>query len=68
MDEMVVAAVGAAAAATLLGRGVRPIEKIFMRGVVAATEAIDAGRRGVQDLYDEVKAERQAGVTAPAGP
>ncbi len=38
-----------------------------MRGVVAATEATDAGRRGAQ-LYNEVKAERQAGVTALAGP
>jgi hypothetical protein len=72
MDEMVVAAVGAAAAVTLLGRGLRPMGrpmgKVLMRGVVAATEATEAGRRGVQDLYDEVKAERQTGVTAPAGP
>jgi hypothetical protein len=67
MDEMVVAAVGAAAAVTLLGRGVRPMGKVLMRGVVAATEATEAGRRGVEGLYNEVKAERRSGAAPAAG-
>lgn len=70
MDETVMAVVGAAAAVTLMGRGLRPVGKILMRGVVAATEATEAGKRGVQDLYNEVKAEREQGAmpTAGAGP
>jgi hypothetical protein len=68
MDEMVVAAVGAAAAVALLGRGLRPMGKMMMRGVVAATEATGASKRGIQGLYDEVKAEReQGGVPVGAG-
>lgn len=71
MDEKVIAIAGAAAAVTLMGRGLRPVGKIMMRGVVAATEATEAGKRGVQGLYEEVKAEREQGataVTAGAGP
>ena len=70
MDEKVMAVVGAAAAVTLAGRGLRPIGKLMMRGVVAATEATEARRRGVQGLYNEVKAEREQAmpVAADAGP
>ena len=64
MDEMVVGAVGAVAAAALLGRGLRPMGKMMMRGVVAATEATGASKRGIQGLYDEVKAERERGGPA----
>ena len=63
MDEKVMAVVGAAAVVAVAGRGMRPLAKLAMRGVVAANEAMAAGRRGVQELYAEVKAERAA--TAP---
>ncbi len=59
MDEMAIAVVGAAAAVTVLGKGMRPLAKLAMRGVVTATEATAAGRRGLQDLYTEVKSERE---------
>ena len=59
MDDMAIAVVGAAAAVTVLGKGMRPLAKLAMRGVVTATEATAAGRRGLQDLYTEVKAERE---------
>ena len=59
MDEIALAVVGAAAAVTVLGRRARPVAKLAMRGVVTATEATSAGRRGFQDLYAEVKTERQ---------
>ncbi len=64
MDEKVMAAVGAAAVVTVAGRGMRPLAKMMMRGVIAANEATAAGRRGIQQLYAEAKAER-AGTTAP---
>ena len=59
MDEVAIAVVGAAAAVTVLGKGMRPLAKLAMRGVVTATEATAAGRRGLEDLYTEVKAERE---------
>lgn len=59
MDEIAVAVVGAAAVVTVLGRRARPVAKLAMRGVVTATEATSAGRRGLLDLYTEVKTERQ---------
>lgn len=62
MDEKLMAVVGAAAAVTVAGRGLRPIGKLMMRGVVAATEATGAGKRGVESLYNEVKAEREQGA------
>ena len=71
MDEKVMAVVGAAAAVTVAGRGLRPIGKLMMRGVVAATDATAAGKRGVESLYNEVKAEREQGampIAAGAGP
>ena len=67
MDEKLMAMVGAAAVVTLAGRGMRPMAKVVMRGVVAANEATAAGRRGLQNLYAEVKAER-AGAAAQSGP
>lgn len=62
---------GAAAAVIVAGRGLRPIGNLMMRGVVAATEVTAAGKRGVESLYNEDKAERGQGampVTAVAGP
>ncbi len=59
MDEMAIAVVGTAAAVTVLGKGMRPLAKLAMRGVVTATDATMAGRRGLQDLYTEVKSERE---------
>ena len=67
MDEVAIAVVGAAAAVTVLGKGMRPLAKLAMRGAVTATEVASAGRRGVQDLYAEVKAEREQ-RTVPAAP
>ena len=67
MDEKLMAMVGAAVVVTLAGRGMRPMAKMVMRGVVAASEATAAGRRGLQDLYAEAKAERAA-AAAQAGP
>lgn len=58
MDEIALAVVGTAAAVTVLGRRARPLAKLAMRGVITATEATSAGRRGLVDLYSEVKAER----------
>ena len=66
MDEVTIAVVGAAAAVTVLGKGMRPLAKLAMRGVVTATEATSAGRRGLQDLYAEVKAEREPRSVAAA--
>ncbi len=59
MDDVAMVVVGAAAAATVLGKGLRPVAKLAMRGVVSVTEATSAGRRGLQDLYTEVKRERE---------
>ena len=67
MDEAAIAVVGAAAAVTILGKGMRPLAKLAMRGVVTATEATSAGRRGLQNLYTEVKAEREE-KSRPAAP
>ena len=67
MDEKVMAAVGAAAVVTVAGRGMRPLAKVLMHGVVAANEVTAAGRRSLQELYLEVKAER-AGTAAQAPP
>ncbi len=67
MDEMAIAVVGTAAAVTVLGKGMRPLVKLAMRGVVTATEATAAGRRGFQNLYTEVKTEREQ-RSVPAAP
>ena len=67
MDEKVMAVVRAAAVVTVAGRGMRPLAKMVMRGVVAANEATAVGRRGLQELYAEAKAER-AGPAAQREP
>lgn len=66
MDEKMMAVVGAAAAVTVAGRRMRPLAKVLMRGVVAATEATGAGRQGLQELYAEAKAERARGAAQPS--
>jgi hypothetical protein len=66
MDDVAIAVVGAAAAVTVLGKGMRPLAKLAMRGVVTATELTSAGRRGLQDLHAEVKAEREQKTAAAA--
>ncbi len=55
MDEKMAALVGAAAALTFAGRGLRPITKLAMKGVVAAGDLTTDARRGVADLYAEAK-------------
>jgi predicted RNA-binding Zn ribbon-like protein len=65
MDEKVMAVIGAATAMTVAGRGLRPLAKVLMRGVVAASEATAAGRRSVQELYAEAKAERARAAPQP---
>jgi hypothetical protein len=65
MDEKVAALVGAAAAITVAGRGLRPVAKLAMKGVVAASDATRDARRGIAELYDEVKAEQRGRTDAP---
>lgn len=60
MDEKMAALVGAAAALTLAGRGLRPVAKLAMKGVVVATDATKDAGRGIADLYDEAKSERRS--------
>lgn len=69
MDEMAMAVVGAAAAVTVLGKGLRPMARLAMRGVVTVSDATSAGRRELQDLYTEVRTERdrQTAKAAPVG-
>jgi len=66
MDEKVAALVGAAAAVTVAGRGLRPVAKLAMKGVVAASEATRDARRGIVELYDEVKSEQREETDAVA--
>lgn len=72
MDEKLVALAGLAAGLTLAGRGLRPVAKVAIRGVVAAADATTGARRGVADLLAEAKAEQRgagaqdAGASAPA--
>ncbi len=67
MDEKAMALIGAAAGVTLMGRGLRPVGKLMMHGVVAVAETAAASKRGVEGLYNEVRAEREKGQTQ-AGP
>ena len=60
MDEKMAALVGAAAALTFAGRGLRPVAKLAMKGVFAAGDATMDARRGIVDLYAEVKSERRS--------
>jgi hypothetical protein len=64
MDEKMAALIGAAAAVTVAGRGLRPVAKLAMKGVVAASEATSDARRGIVELYDEVKAEQRGQTDA----
>lgn len=66
MDEKMFALAGAVAGATLAGRGLRPLAKLTIRGVVAAADATTGMRRELADLYAEAKAE-QRGAPADAG-
>ena len=59
MDEKMVALVGAAAALTFAGRGLRPVAKLAMKGVVAAGDVTMDARRGIADLYQEARSERR---------
>ena len=60
MDERMAALVGAAAALTFAGRGLRPVAKLAMKGVFAAGDATMDASRGIVDLYAEVKSERRS--------
>ena len=70
MDEKVAALVGAAAAVTVGARGLRPVARLAMKGVVAASEATKDVRREIVELYDEAKAEQrgQSDASSPGGP
>ena len=59
MDEKMFALAGAVAGATLAGRGLRPLAKLTIRGVVAAADATTGVRRELADLYAEAKAEQR---------
>jgi hypothetical protein len=70
MDDKLFAVMGAAAGLTLAGRGLRPVAKLAMRGVVAAADATTGARRDIAELYAEAKAEQrgaqpEAGAAAP---
>ncbi|MBA2638231.1 MAG: hypothetical protein H0U79_08455 [Solirubrobacterales bacterium] len=64
MDDKVMIFMGAAAGLTLAGRGLRPVAKLAIKGVVAAADATEGARRGLGDLYAEAKAEQRGAVTA----
>ena len=66
MDEKILAVLGAAAGVTLARRGLRPVAKLVVRGVVAAVDASTGARREVAQLYAEAKAEH-GGINAHAG-
>ncbi len=68
MDDKLMVLMGAAAAVTVAGRGLRPVAKLAMKGVVAATDATADARRGITELYNEAKSERHGGGTQPASP
>jgi len=59
MDEKMLALVGAVAGVTLAGRGLRPVAKLALRGVVAAADATTGARRELSELYAEAKAEQR---------
>lgn len=66
MDEKMFALVGAAAGMTVAGRGLRPVAKLTLRGLVAAADATTGARRGLAELYAEAKAEQRGGATDAA--
>jgi len=59
MDDKVILLMGAAAGATVAGRGLRPVAKLAIRGMVAAADATEGARRGLGDLYAEARAEQR---------
>ncbi|MGI9095658.1 MAG: hypothetical protein ACR2F4_08830 [Thermoleophilaceae bacterium] len=59
MDDKVMLLMGAAAGATVAGRGLRPVAKLAIRGMVAAADATEGARRGLGDLYAEARAEQR---------
>lgn len=63
MDDKVLALIGAAAGVTLAGRGLRPVAKLAIRGVVAAADATEGARRELAGLYSEAKAEQRGTQT-----
>lgn len=64
MEDKVLMFMGAAAGVTVAGRGVRPVAKLAMRGVIAAADATVGARQGLVDLYAEAKAEQRGVQTA----
>ncbi len=60
MDDKVMLLMGAAAGATVAGRGLRPVAKLAIRGMVAAADATEGARRGLGDLYAEARAEQRS--------
>ena len=60
MDEKMAAVIGGAAALAFAGRGLRPVAKVAMKGVVAAGDMTMDARRGIVDLYEEAKSERRS--------
>jgi hypothetical protein len=71
MDEKMFALVGAVAGATVAGRGLRPVAKLALRGVVAVADATSGARRAVGDLYAEARAEQhgsESGVESASSP
>ncbi len=67
MDEKMFALVGAVAGVTVAGRGLRPVAKLALRGVVVVADATSAARRELAELYAEAKAE-QRGSEPDAAP
>ncbi len=63
MDEKAIAFAGAVAAATVLGRRLRPAAKTAMKGYLWMVDATADARRSVSDLYAEAQAEHR--VAAP---
>ncbi len=72
MDEKMFALVGAVAGVTVAGRGLRPVAKLALRGVVVVADATSAARRELAELYAEAKAEQRGAAGAarpvPASP
>ncbi len=64
MDEKMLGLVGGVAAATLLGRGMRPAARTVMKGVVIALEAASDTQDELRELYREAQAEQRAGRAA----
>lgn len=59
MDDKVMLLMGAAAGVTVAGRGLRPVAKLAIRGMVAAADATEGARRELGDLYAEAKAQQR---------